>query len=128
MSSETSTWLNSNTLIGFTTKRGHAWHWRAQEQGEQSNHYTRAIPLTDVQDRLFHWRAQSRQVAVEVGCDPADMTHLDVTARPQGGLSSTVGMPIAADLTEAVLGIFGHGYARHQYQEWLPTHGRGPSR
>jgi len=32
MSRETLNWLNTNTLIGFTDKRGHAWHWRAQEQ------------------------------------------------------------------------------------------------
>ena len=31
MSSETSIWLDTNTLIGFTDKRGHAWHWRAED-------------------------------------------------------------------------------------------------
>ncbi len=29
MSRETLNWLNTNTLIGFTDKRGHAFHWRA---------------------------------------------------------------------------------------------------
>ncbi len=32
MSRETLHWLNTNTLIGFTDKRGHASHWRAHEQ------------------------------------------------------------------------------------------------
>ena len=40
MSRETLSWLNTNTLIGFTDKRGTAWHWGAEEQGEQSNHFS----------------------------------------------------------------------------------------
>ncbi len=63
MSRESLNWLNTNTLIGFTNKRGTAWHWRAEEQGEQSNHYPGAVPLADVQDRLFHWTADSRRIA-----------------------------------------------------------------
>jgi len=35
MSKESLQWLNSNTLIGCTDKRGTAWHWRAQEQGDR---------------------------------------------------------------------------------------------
>lgn len=80
MSSETSTWLNSNTLIGFTTKRGHAWHWRAQE--------------------LFHWRAESRRVAVEVPSDPSQMTHVDDNGQAQRWtVSSTAGRRSAAPMT-----------------------------
>ena len=59
MSKETLSWLNTNTLIGCTDKRGMAWHWRAEEQGEQSNHYPTAIPVADVQDRLFAWTARA---------------------------------------------------------------------
>jgi len=47
MSKESLTWLNTNTLIGCTSKRGHAWHWRAQEQGAASNHYPGPIPRLD---------------------------------------------------------------------------------
>ncbi len=71
MSRENLTWLNTNTLIGFTDKRGKAWHWRAEEQDGASNHYPGPIPLTDVQDRLFHWTAESRRLTVEVE-RPAD--------------------------------------------------------
>ncbi len=42
MSRESLQWLNTNTLIGFTDQRGHAWHWRAQEQNGTSNHYPRS--------------------------------------------------------------------------------------
>jgi hypothetical protein len=48
MSKETLQHLNANTLIGFTDKRGHAWHYRAEEQGDEPNHYLGAIPLGDV--------------------------------------------------------------------------------
>lgn len=123
MSSETSTWLNANTLIGFTTKRGHAWHWRAEEQGEQSNHYPGPIPLADVQDRLFHWTAESRRVAVEVPGDSSQMAHLDDDGRVTrwAVIDGRQAICRSDDLTGAVLGIFGPGYTRHQYQEWLLT-------
>ncbi len=75
MSKESLTWLNTNTLIGCTDKRGTAWHWRAEQQGEQSNHYPGPIPLQDVQDRLFHWQAESRRLAVEVPADVVEATH-----------------------------------------------------
>ena len=122
MSSETTTWLNSNTLIGFTTKRGHAWHWRAEEQNGQSNHYPGPIPLTDVQERLFHWTAESRRVAVEV-CDPTVPTRLDDhgPATRWMVIDGRQAICRSDDLTGAVLGIFGSGYTRHQYQEWLLT-------
>ncbi len=70
MSRETLQWLNTNTLIGFTGKRGHAWHWRAQEQHGTFNHYPGPIPIADVQHRLFAWTADSRRVAVELPADP----------------------------------------------------------
>jgi hypothetical protein len=82
MSRESITWLNTNTLIGFTEKRGHAWHWRAEEQGDASNHYPGAIPITDVQDRLFYWQAESRRLAVEVSADLQSMTHLSAESTP----------------------------------------------
>jgi hypothetical protein len=55
MSQETSQWLNTRTLIGFTDKRGNAWHYRADEQGTEPNHYPLAIPTEDVRRRLFAW-------------------------------------------------------------------------
>ena len=55
MSQETSRWLNTRTLIGFTDKRGNAWHYRADEQGTEPNHYPLAIPTEDVRRRLFAW-------------------------------------------------------------------------
>ena len=45
MSTETIEWLNQNVLVGFTEKRGEAWHYRAGSQNGETNHYKGAIPL-----------------------------------------------------------------------------------
>ena len=55
MSRETLTHLNTQTLIGYTSKRGQAWHYRADHQGSEPNHYEHAVPVADVRRRLFHW-------------------------------------------------------------------------
>jgi len=120
MSKESISWLNTNTLIGCTDKRGTAWHWRAEEQGETSNHYTGAIPLADVQDRLFHWTADSRQLAVEVPADPQSMTHLN-DGTPVRWAPVADRQAICRSDNDTVMGIFGAGYTRHQYREWLLT-------
>ncbi len=123
MSRENLNWLNTNTLIGFTAKRGTAWHWRAEEQGEASNHYTGAIPLVNVQDRLFRWTADSRQLAVEVPADLQSMTHLSDDGTPVrwAPVADRQAICRSDDTTGAVMGIFGPGYTRHQYGEWLLT-------
>ncbi len=121
MSRESLTWLNTNTLIGCTSKRGHAWHWRAQDQGEQSNHYPGPIPLEDVQDRLFHWQAESRRLAVELTADVQTMTHLAEDGQPQRWAVVPDKQAICRSDDDTVLGVFGSGYARHQYREWLLT-------
>jgi len=118
MSRESLTWLNTNTLIGFTDKRGTAWHWRAQEQGEQSNHYPGPIPLKDVQDRLFHWQAKSRRLAVEVPAQVVDATHWE-SGLPMRWTVLEDKQAICRSDNDTVMGVFGTGYTRHQYREWL---------
>ncbi len=115
-------WLNTNTLIGFTDKRGTAWHWRAQEQGGQSNHYPGPIPLADVQERLFHWTADSRRIAVEVPAEACTTTHSDDGLPMRWAVVEDRQAICRSDDTEGkAMGIFGHGYQRHQYREWLLT-------
>lgn len=82
MSKETISDLNIYTLIGNTDARGHAWHYRADEQGEESNHYPGPIPIGDVRRRLFDWQAQSRAVAVEVPAGLSSVTHLSDDGEP----------------------------------------------
>ncbi len=119
MSRETLNWLNTNTLIGFTDKRGHAWHWRAQEQDGASNHYPGPIPVTDVQDRLFGWTADSRRLAIEVEADMQSMTHLSEEGQPRLWAVVPNRQAICRSDDDTVMGIFGPGYVRHQYREWL---------
>src|SRR3954466_6274520 len=82
MSNETLQHLNTNTLIGNTDARGHAWHYRAEEQGDETDHYPGPIPVVDVERRLFSWEAVSRRVAVEVPASAVEMTHLSADGSP----------------------------------------------
>ncbi len=119
MSRETMQWLNQNTLIGFTDNRGTAWHYRASDQGEEPNHYPGAIPVGDVQRRLFPWKAEPRRVAVEVPADLDTMTHLDEQGQPMRWEFMTDRQAITRGDTHEVMGLFKDGYRAHQYDEWL---------
>ena len=121
MSKETLNHLNINTLIGNTDARGHAWHYRAEEQGTESNHYTGPIPIEDVRRRLFSWTAESRPLAVETPADLESMTHLTAGGVPARWMPVPDRQAICRSDTEHVMGIFGAGYVRHQYDQWLLT-------
>lgn len=119
MSAETLTWLNTNTLIGMTAERGNAWHYRAEEQGDASNHYQGAIPVGDVAERLFHWDAVKVPVLAQFPADFETMTGLDGDGNPirTEQLPKLVG--IARSDTNQVFKVFSEGYEPHQYREWL---------
>jgi phage/plasmid-like protein (TIGR03299 family) len=119
MSTETLQHLNTQTLIGMTSQRGNAWHYRAEHQGEETNHYDAAIPVEDVERRLFNWTAMSRRIAVETPADLDQMSHLDPLGSPAQWIQVDDRQAITRSDTNAVLGIFGTGYAMHQYWEWL---------
>jgi phage/plasmid-like protein (TIGR03299 family) len=119
MSRETMQHLNTNTLIGNTAQRGHAWHYRADLQGEESNHYPGPIPIEDVRRRLFDWQADSRRLAMEIPSDLADMTHLDDDGRPMRWEIQPDLQAIARSDNDHRLGVFTDSYQRHQYDTWL---------
>jgi phage/plasmid-like protein (TIGR03299 family) len=119
MSRETLEHLNTNTLIGFTDRRGNAWHWRAALQGDESNHYPGAIPAEDVKRRLFAWQAASRRVFVEFPATFETMTHLDDNGQPVRMVLQEDRQAIAPDDCDTVLGWFKQGYRIHQYDQWL---------
>lgn len=105
MSRETAGWLNTNTLIGFTAKRGNAWHYREDLQGAEPNHYVGAIPVEDVRRRLFSWLAVERPVFTQ--SDSGEFVQVPgrkAIARSDNGY---------------VMGLFADSYAIHQYDEWL---------
>jgi len=115
MSAETTTWLNQMTLIGFTEKRGNAWHYKESKQGDEPNHYTGAIPIEDVERRLFQWDAVEGQVSATVMSEDGVYSIADPSRkaiiRPAGSLS--------ADDKGGILGVFKSSYCIHQYREWL---------
>lgn len=96
MSRETSEWLNTNVLVGFSEKRGHAWHYR---QGSD-NHYTHAIPVAEVQRRLFNWEPVVNILTCPCGC---------------GDVMKT----ISRSDDRHRMGVFKDGYQPHGYEEWL---------
>lgn len=104
MSRETSEWLNTMTLIGFTDKRGNAWHYRIEDQGAESNHYPGAIPLDDVLRRIFNFTVEDTTLYILT-----DNGFVEVPGRKAMVTSDT----------SDVLGVFKSGYQGHQYQEWL---------
>ena len=119
MSAETSLWLNTNTLIGMTAERGTAWHYRAEEQGEESNHYDGPIPVGDVERRLFHWEAVKVPVFAEFPADVETMTGFDADGTPIRHSEIPGLVAVARNDTNHVFKIFTDGYEPHQYNEWL---------
>ena len=119
MSRETLTHLNTQTLIGFTDKRGHAWHYRAEEQGEESNHYPGAVPVADVERRLFDWLAEPRPLFVQVPASMEDATGMDEHGNPVRMVAVPDRQGITHSRTGKVFGVFSNGYAVHQFGRWL---------
>lgn len=107
MSRETRTWLSENTLIGFTSKRGNAWHYR---EGDD-NHYPLGVPIEDVRSRLFDWQPEERTLYTE-GSYNEHTDRTDMWVVPQH-------KAIVRNDTGAVLGVFSNGYCPHDYNEWL---------
>lgn len=108
MSRETYETLNQLCLIGFTDKRGKAWHYREDAQGDEPNHYPGAIPREDVERRLFDWDAVVGEITA--------------TALLESGVLQTkspVHQAIMRSDTGDILGIFKQGYLVHQYRDWL---------
>ena len=105
MSKETSKWLNTQTLIGMTAKRGNAWHYRAEDQGDEPNHYPGFVPTDDVLRRLFNFVVNEVPLYVA----QADGTYAEVPGRKAMQTSDT----------NEVLGIFKGGYQGHSYRMWL---------
>ncbi len=123
MSRENVHTLNTNTLIGHTATRGTAWHYRAEYQGSEPNHYPGAIPIADVRRRLFTWRAEAQPLAFERPADPTTMTHLGPDGQPMRWVRIPDRLAIVrSDRSDgSVLALLSTDYSIHQYDEWLLT-------
>lgn len=108
MSRETLNWLNENVLVGFTEKRGNAWHYRKGAD----NHYVGPIPIDDVRKRLFDWTAVENPVIL--GHDTSD----GVTV-PDGVIPGY--KAISHSKTGHVFQLAKASWTPHQYSEWLLT-------
>lgn len=109
MSKESAEWLNNYTLIGFTEKRGEAWHYQASLQGDEPNHYPGAVPVEDVERRLFDWEAEKEPLFVQRGD-----RFIEVPKQKAVSASDDIAAGIAKPL-----GYFTDGYEPHQYRQWL---------
>lgn len=108
MSQETIEDLNTNTLIGYTDKRGTAWHYRAEDQGEESNHYPGPVPVADIERRLFHWDPVEGQITASALTEHGVLSYTDPNRKA-----------IMRSDSGLILGIFRNGYKPHPYREWL---------
>ena len=111
MSKETGKTLNTMTLIGNVAKRGYnAWHYRAELQGDEPNHYDGAIPVEDVRRRLFNFQAVEQPIFVGIRDE-------------QGGIvryvEQTDRKAIVRNDNNHVMGVFKDSYAIHQFDQWL---------
>lgn len=109
MSQETSEWLNNYTLIGFTDKRGQAWHYRESAQGVEPNHYPLEIPVADIKRRLFDWEPA-------VGDSKSTWTDADGKTRTSVWDNR---ITLIHPHTGFRLGEFTDGFTPHSYSKWL---------
>jgi phage/plasmid-like protein (TIGR03299 family) len=103
MSAETIEWLQQNTLIGFTDKRGAAWHGREADD----NHFAGAVPRDEAL-RLLSYPVESGAVTVTI-----------LTADGVLSIEAPDRQAIVRVDTQTVLGLFKMGYKMHQPREWL---------
>ncbi|WP_328749371.1 MULTISPECIES: DUF932 domain-containing protein [unclassified Streptomyces] len=115
MSRETLKWLNENTLIGFTDKRGKAWHHRAGHD----NHFTGAVPIEEVERRLFSWTAEERPLFVELETGNRELIAAGLVEPELRKVSVEDRKAIVRSDTGLVMGIFKDGYQPHQPKQWL---------
>lgn len=106
MSQETMQWLNTMTLIGFSEKRGNAWHYRKSDQGAEPNHYVGPVPVEDVERRLFSDEYIEVPVTFEVG----GKTYVDPSSKHIVRVTKDDAFR---------MGTFKQGYKIHGFRPWL---------
>ena len=108
MGTETTEWYNTQILVGMTDQRGTAWHFKADAQGSEPNHYAGAIPVSDVLRRLYHWEAVEAPVYIGV-------------ETPQGTqyIADPERKAIIRNDDNTVFSVFKSGYTVHSYRKWL---------
>lgn len=119
MSAETTTWLNTNVLVGMTDQRGNAWHYNEAAQGAEPNHYPAGIPVDDVLRRLFSWEAIELPLHINLAAGVDDADSIDANGQATRRVEVAGRKAIADPETGHVFGIFTDSYKVHQFQTWL---------
>jgi phage/plasmid-like protein (TIGR03299 family) len=96
--------LNTRCLIGLTDLRGYAWHYAAELQGDEPNHYPGSIPVDDIIRRLFDWEAIEVPLQYEFNGELVTAPNRKVVCASDNG---------------DFLNVSSSGYQPHQYKEWL---------
>lgn len=121
MSKETMPDLNTQTLIGNTDHRGHAWHYREKLQGAESNHYPLAIPVDDVRRRLFGWKVVEGDAKSTGTLITADGVETFTVTDPDRKAMLRPPRALNPEDPGAIMGFFKSGYQGHDYETWLLT-------
>lgn len=97
------------------------WHYRKEEQGEQSNHYDGAVPQEDVLERLFNFTVSDAPIFIKVpsAIEDPEMVGLGPDNRPYKLKELVNRKAMVTDDTYDELGIFKGGYQGHTFREWL---------
>lgn len=107
MSTETLADLNVNTLIGYTEKRGTAWHYRADLQGDRPNHFEGPVPIERARE-LLGFQLVEGEVSASALTPDGVITATDPKRKAV----------IRVD-TGQILGVFKKNYQIHHPEEWL---------
>lgn len=119
MGNETAEWYNTKILVGHADKRGKAWHYKKEAQGTESNHYDGAIPVGDIQRRLFDYEAISCPVFYRVPSELSNADGVDDAGLPYRMVQATEHQAVVHGNDHNLFAFFKSGYARHQFNEWL---------
>lgn len=111
MSKEDYLTLNTQTLIGNVAKRGYnAWHYRAEFQGDEPNHYDGPIPIEDIRRRLLNFKAVEQPVFVGITDEAGNVLRY---------VQQHDRKAIVRNDNHHVMGLFKDTYAIHDYDPWL---------
>jgi phage/plasmid-like protein (TIGR03299 family) len=114
MSKETQGWLENNILIGFTEKRGNAWWYRGVDRADGTpNHYVGAVPIADVETKLFDWEPIELPVYTGVPVVNSDGVGTAMVLDPSRKAIAP------SDDPSHNFGIFSSSYQPHGPREWL---------
>lgn len=108
---------DGNILVG----NGHRPWWFHADRHDASVLYPGAIPVADVESRLFAWHLESAPVALLVPCtlDDPEMTNVGPDGKPFKIVVQGDRQGVIRSDNGAMMGLFKSGYKIHQYREWL---------